>query len=191
MNTLRSTVVQPGPAEAAPQRRSLLGLIATVAGAGWLAGCGMFSKPPPAPPPPPPPPAAPPPRPGTLSIHVIAASGINPDARSRPSPVVVRLYELKASAPFESADFLSLYDKDLAVLGADIVVRDEFVLRPGESKAINKALAADTKFIGVVAAFRELERARWRALVAVLPNKSNLVTISLDGIAVQTTVTAT
>ena len=191
MNTLRSTVVQPGPAEAAPQRRSLLGLIATVAGAGWLAGCGMFSKPPPAPPPPPPPPAAPPPRPGTLSIHVIAASGINPDARSRPSPVVVRLYELKASAPFESADFLSLYDKDLAVLGADIVVRDEFVIRPGESKAINKALAADTKFIGVVAAFRELERARWRALVAVLPNKSNLVTISLDGIAVQTTVTAT
>ena len=191
MNTLRSTVVQPGPAEAAPQRRSLLGLIATVAGAGWLAGCGMFSKQPPAPPPPPPPPAAPPPRPGTLSIHVIAASGINPDARSRPSPVVVRLYELKASAPFESADFLSLYDKDLAVLGADIVVRDEFVIRPGESKAINKALAADTKFIGVVAAFRELERARWRALVAVLPNKSNLVTISLDGIAVQTTVTAT
>ena len=101
------------------------------------------------------------------------------------------MYELKASAPFESADFLSLYDKDLAVLGADIVVRDEFVIRPGESKAINKALAADTKFIGVVAAFRELERARWRALVAVLPNKSNLVTISLDGIAVQTTVTAT
>ncbi len=193
MNTLRSKVVQTGPAAAVPRRRSLLGLLATVAGAGWLAGCGMFSKPPPAAPPPapPPPPPPPPPRPGTLSIHIIAASGINPDARSRPSPVVVRLYELKTSAQFESADFLSLYEKDQSVLGAEIVARDEFIFRPGESKAINKALAADTKFVGVVAAFRELEKARWRALVPVLPNKSNLVTISLDGNAVQTTVTAT
>ena len=99
------------------------------------------------------------------------------------------MYELKASAQFESADFLSLYDKDQAVLGADIVVRDEFVLQPGEKKTVNKPLPADTKFIGVVAAFRELERARWRALVAVLPNMNNLIAINLDGIAVQTTVT--
>lgn len=156
----------------------------------------MFSKAPPPPPPaaaplPLPPPPPPPPKPGTLSINIIASSALNPDARRRPSPVVVRLYELKASALFEASDFVSLYDKDQSVLGADIVSRDEFVFQPGEIKAINKPLAADTKFIGVVAAFRELERARWRALVAVQPNKSNLVAISLDGIAVQTAVTAT
>ena len=179
MNTLRTPRV-PGLAFTPPRRRRVCGLIASAAGTGWLTGCaGLFSKPPP-----------PPPKPGTLSINIIASSGINPDARSRPSPVVVRMYELKASAQFESADFLSLYDKDQAVLGADIVVRDEFVLQPGEKKAIHKPLLADTKFIGVVAAFRELERARWRALVAVLPNKNNLIAINLDGIAVQTTVTA-
>jgi type VI secretion system protein VasD len=166
-------------------RRRVFGLLGLLAGVGsGLAGCGMFAKAPP------PAPAPPPPVKGTLSIHFIAASGINPDARARPSPVVVRLYELKASALFEAADFVSLYEKDQAILGADIVARDEFVFRPGENKAINKPLAAETKFIGVVAAFRELERARWRAVVALLPNKSNLVTISLDGIAVQTTVTA-
>jgi type VI secretion system protein VasD len=125
-----------------------------------------------------------------LSINLVASGAINPDARARPSPVVVRLYELKATAQFEAADFLSLYDKDQSVLGADIVTRDEFVLKPGESKVINKPLAADTKFIGVVAAFRELERARWRAVAAVLPNKNNVVAISLDGIAVQTITTA-
>jgi type VI secretion system protein VasD len=52
-------------------------------------------------------------------------------------------------------------------------------------------LVADTKYVGVVVAFRELERARWRAVVAVLPSKNNVVTITLDGIAVQTTVTST
>ena len=74
--------------------------------------------------------------------------------------MVIRIYELKNSAVFESADFVSLYEKDTTVLGADIVSRDEFVLKPGEIKTINKALAADTKFIAVFAAFRDLERAK-------------------------------
>ena len=77
------------------------------------------------------------------------------------------------------------------MLGADIVARDEFVLRPGETKAISKALAADTKFVGIFAAFRELERAKWRATATVLPNKNNVVAITLDGTAIQAVVTST
>ena len=83
----------------------------------------------------PPPPAAA--RAGSLAINIAASAGINPNTNNRPSPVVVRLYELKASAQFEAADFLSLYEKDQAVLGADIVTRDEFVLAPGEKKTID------------------------------------------------------
>jgi type VI secretion system protein VasD len=180
MDTLRSST---GQTDVALRRRRMVALIVGVAGTGSLTGCGMFAK---APPPPPPPP-----KPGTLSINISASSAINPNTNNRPSPVVVRVYELKASAQFESADFLSLYDKDQAVLGADIVARDEIVFAPGDKKVINKPLAADTKFIGVVAAFRDLERARWRALVPVLPNKNNLVAINLDGIAVSTAVTST
>jgi len=103
--------------------------------------------------------------------------------------VVLRIYELKASAHFDSADFVSLYEKDQAVLGADIVVRDEFVIQPGEIKTLKRLLGADTKFVGVVAAFREIDKARWRAVMTVMPNKDNLVTISLDGIAVRSTAT--
>ena len=74
------------------------------------------------------------------------------------------------------------------MLGADLVAREEFVLAPGDKKAINKPLGADTKFIGVVAAFRDLERARWRSLAPVAANKNNAVAVSLDGISVLTTV---
>ena len=163
------------------QRRRFCALAVGAAGAGALSGCGMLKKAPPAPPPP---------RPGGLVINVTASAGVNPNANNRPSPVVVRLYELKASAQFESADFLSLYDKDQSVLGADIVSRDEFVLAPGDKKAITKPLVADTKFIGVVAAFRDLERARWRAVAAVQPNKNNVIAITVDGISVLTTAAA-
>lgn len=144
----------------------------------------MFSKTPAVPPPPP---AS---KPATLTINIVTSDTVNPDARKRPSPVVVRVYELKSAAQFESSDFVSLFEKDQMLLGADIVARDEFVLRPSETKAIHKPLSPDSKFIGIFAAFRELERARWRGVVALVPGKNNAVTATLDGIAVQAAVMA-
>jgi type VI secretion system protein VasD len=132
-----------------------------------LPGCSMFSS-----------------GPAVLSTTLVASAQVNPDARRRPSPVVVRVFELKATTLFEQADFVSLFEKDQAVLAAELVSREEFVLRPGESKPINKPLAPDTKFIGIMAAFRELERARWRAVVPVVAGKKNVLEINLDGIAI-------
>lgn len=123
--------------------------------------------------------------PPTLNMTVVASAQVNPDARRRPSPVVVRVFELKASTLFEQADFVSLFEKDQAVLAAELVSREEFVLRPGETKPLTKPLAPETKFVGVMAAFRELERARWRAVVPVVAGKKNVIEVSLDGIVVQ------
>lgn len=152
-----------------PQDRRRWMLSATgVAVAVALPGCSLFSS-----------------GPATLSTTVVASAQVNPDARRRPSPVVVRVFELKAPTLFEQADFVSLFEKDQAVLAAEFVSREEFVLRPGDSKPINKPLSPDTKFIGVMAAFRELERARWRAVVPVVANKKNVIELKLDGIAIQ------
>jgi type VI secretion system protein VasD len=122
----------------------------------------------------------PPPKPKVLTVDVLAASRLNPSASGRPSPVVVRIYELKAAAPFESADFVSLFDKDQATLGGDVIARDEFVLSPGESMAIKRDLTADSKFIAVMAAFRDLERAKWRAVAPLVAGQDNALSVRLD-----------
>ncbi len=121
----------------------------------------------------------------TLDAKVVASAEVNPDSRKRPSPVVVRVFELKAPTLFEQADFVSLFEKDQAVLGAEMVSREEFVLRPGETRPLAKPLSPDTKFIGVMVAYRELERARWRAVVPVAPGKKNVIAIDLGDITVQ------
>jgi type VI secretion system protein VasD len=123
--------------------------------------------------------------PAVLTANVAASAQVNPDAKKRPSPVVVRVYELKSPTQFDSADFVSLFDKDQAVLGADMLSREEFVLRPGETKTITKTLAPDTKFIGVMAAFRELERSRWHVVVPVVAGKKNQMNINLIDIAIE------
>ena len=105
---------------------------------GILAGCAK-------PPPPPPPPRK-------LPIEVVAAPDINPDLRDRASPLTLRVLGLKAQAAFTSADFFSLFDKETATLGADLLLREEMVLRPGESRRFVWTLPGDFRFVGVVAA---------------------------------------
>ena len=165
-----------GCVESPRRRLSICG--AALALALLLTGCGLFGPKPAAPAAPPPPPPPPP----KLVLSIVAAAHLNPDANGRPSPVVVRLYELKSASQFGSADFLLLFDQDRSALASDIVTREEFVMRPGESKSISKPLAPETKAIGVMAGFRDVERARWRAAAMLTPAKDNVVTVVIDGI---------
>lgn len=126
-----------------------------------------------------------PPSKTTLVSTVIVGANANPDIRKRPSPAVVRVYELKSTALFESTDFVSLFDKDQASLGSELISREEAILSPNDVKAINKTLSPDAKFISVMVAFRELERARWRVFVPIVQGKKNVVKIRIDDVSVK------
>src|SRR5947207_3053449 len=93
--------------------------------------------------------AAPPPKPATIAATLDAHANVNPDARGRPSPVIVRFYELKSLAAFNAADFFSMFDRDKETLGAELVAREEFDLRPGEKRPLARTLQPDTRYIGV------------------------------------------
>src|SRR5262245_41026995 len=59
---------------------------------------------------------------------------VNPDRGGRPSPIVVRIYELKSVAAFNGADFFSLYDKEQETLGSELIGREEYQLHPAETR---------------------------------------------------------
>ena len=73
--------------------------------------------------------------PTSIDAQILASFEINPDANGRPSPLVVRIYELKSISAFNDADFFKLYDEEVATLGGDLLSREEFELTPGESKS--------------------------------------------------------
>lgn len=112
-------------------------------------------------------------------ITVAAAADTNPDASGRPSPVVVRVYQLNADAAFSGADFFSLYDDEQKVLGAQLIDRSEFVLAPAEKRTVDVAVAPETRFVGAVAAFRDIRNAQWRVLVPV-KRGSEAVTVGVE-----------
>ena len=149
------------------RREYRIRLAALVAAAAAAAGCG--GAPPPLPPPAVPPPltiAAPEEATVKAPMTITVAADANPDRNSRPSQVVVRIYQLRADAAFTSADYEPLYDQEKQVLGQELISRDEFVLQPTDTRTIDVVLAPETRFVGAMVPFRDIQNSRWRAVMA-------------------------
>jgi type VI secretion system protein VasD len=107
----------------------------------------------------------------TVEAKLHADKKLNPDLNGRPSPLVVRVYELKSLSVFNSADFFNLFEQDVALLGEDLQMRDEFAFQPGETKSLERDLRIDTRYLGIIGAYRDIENARWRNSVKVEPDE--------------------
>ncbi len=125
-----------------------------------------------------------PPPPTVIVAQVSAVASLNPDSEGRASPLVVRLYELTAGSPFDSADFFDLYDQDKATLGETFVAVDEIRVLPSETKTITRTLQPSTRFVGIVAAFRDVQLSTWRGLTEIPLNQTTTYDLMLDSLSV-------
>lgn len=119
-----------------------------------------------------------------VNIRLNGSGYLNPDLRGRPSPVVVRVYELKNAVNFVNADFFSLYTNAKNVLGSDLIATEEMELRPGQRIHLRYRVAEGTQYVGIVAAYRDLSDTTWRYVVKTIPKEKLYVNVVLasDGI---------
>jgi len=123
--------------------------------------------------------ASSPPKPARTRLTVAATSDTNPDANGRPSPVVVRVYQLKADTAFNAAEFFALFDDEMKVLGPDLIGRNEYTVAPSERRTLEMDVSADAKFVGIIAAYRDIRNAQWRTIMQA-PLKKYDVTIAVE-----------
>lgn len=117
--------------------------------------------------------------PSKMNALLVASSDVNADASGRAFPVVVRVYELVSNDAFVTADFFELFDNESETLGADLIAREEYELAPNEERLIRQDLDKNTRHIGVVAAFRQIENAEWARTVQVRSRRSNRISIQV------------
>jgi type VI secretion system protein VasD len=55
--------------------------------------------------------------PTTVQVHMVVSEQANPDLNERPSPIVIRIYELKSLGKFEEGDFYKLFENYDSLLG--------------------------------------------------------------------------
>ncbi|UVJ45970.1 type VI secretion system lipoprotein TssJ [Pseudomonas sp. LS1212] len=115
-----------------------------------------------------------------LNIKLTASDQLNPDLNGRPSPIVVRLIELKHPVAFESADFFSLYERAKESLAPDMVASEELELRPGETVELKLSVEEGSRYVGVLAAYRDLSETQWRYVVQLTPVELTEADLTLD-----------
>lgn len=148
--------------------------------------------------------------PQPVTGRILVMPGLNPNAEGRPSPVTVRLYQLRDREAFMEASLQELVMQDTDTLGAALLSRDSFDLCPvemganeasagevpcqGEEQTITQVFSPEARYLAVMAEFFDVRdpAAQWRA-VAALPQggveerNEATFTITLDGtrVAVQ------
>jgi type VI secretion system protein VasD len=115
-----------------------------------------------------------------LNLKLTASDQVNPDLNGRPSPIVVRLIELKHPVAFENADFFSLYERAKESLSPDLVASEELELRPGETAEFKLSVESGSRYVGVLAAYRDLRETQWRYVVQVTPADLTVAELTLD-----------
>jgi type VI secretion system protein VasD len=123
------------------------------------------------------------PKPVQTRTWFTASTDSNPDVHGRPSPVVIRIFELKSDAEFNGADFFSLYEREKETLGAAFIQREEYVLQPGEQKDLLLPMSREARYVGAIAAFRDIRGAKWRA-ISTAPRKTTGDMFSKDRMTV-------
>ncbi len=125
-----------------------------------------------------------PPPPTVVELTMAAAPNANPipnadGSPGAPAPVVVRVYQLKSPAAFEDADFFQLSQDAGGALGDDLLGSDEYFITPNASQTVVSELNPDARFIGVAAAFYQIDTAQWRATLPIPPNETTAVTANI------------
>lgn len=121
-----------------------------------------------------------PPKPERLEIRIATSTDLNPDIEGRPSPAVLHILQLTDVDEFNRADYFALTRGDAATLGGDVLSKTEIVLTPGVSTETRMELHPQAAHLGFVAGFRDIDNARWRLAQAVVPGKTDWISVSLD-----------
>lgn len=146
--------------------KSGLGVIGSAAIMMFLAAC-----------------ASKPPEDVSLTGSIQTVADVNPDALGRPSPLQIKVFQLAATEKFEQADYFELADAGEATLGADLLGVQAVMMAPGETRPYEGEFDPQTRFIGVIAGYRDIHQAKWRA-IAPMPEKSVMKLMRRGGVKI-------
>ena len=121
--------------------------------------------------------------PPSTELIINVSENVNPDTSERPSPVVMKIFELSSRTIFDTQDFFSLYESPEKLLGPDLLKKDELELQPGSVQNYEMSLNRNTRYVGVVVAYRNIDQARWRAVIEVDPTGYDDINVNVESIA--------
>lgn len=105
-----------------------------------------------------------------FKINVATASYLNPDNHNQSLPVELKIYQLTNADAFQQASFDDLWLHTQLVLRHALLTTNTFMISPNTQKEILLSRTKKTKYLGVIAIFRNPNGSQWRQLIKVSGN---------------------
>ncbi len=123
--------------------------------------------------------------PAVLTLTMVGGADQNPDPGGKAAPVAVKVYQLSATAKFTSSDWTALTEQEQATLGLEEAApSQQFVVAPGETQTQTIALKTGVSNIGIVALYRDIDHAQWRAVAPAADSGPTKLTLNIAKLAI-------
>ena len=113
-------------------------------------------------------------------LNIRTASYLNPDTKGNPAPVVVTVYELRSEKYFTQASFDNLESHPMDTLKSSLIDLHNFEIRPNENTKQEIYLNTDSSYIGLTAAYRNIDTAEWKKIIPVNSRKKVTLAVELE-----------
>ena len=101
-------------------------------------------------------------KPMSVNGNIQAMTILNPDVNGEYRPVNIKVYYLKSEKAFSQGSFKDLYQHPDKALGNSVLHVSSHQLLPGQMAVLSEKVPQGMKYIGVVAAFRHIQDAKWK-----------------------------
>lgn len=118
---------------------------------------------------------------------ISATRQINPDASARPSPVQIKVMQLAQRTTFDNLTFDQLFFDGALLLNNSLISESSLVLQPGQQITHTVSLQENVTHIAIIAAYRNIDQARWKHVYPVDPYSHATAHIKLDADGISAT----
>jgi type VI secretion system protein VasD len=123
--------------------------------------------------------------PAVLTLTMVGGADQNADPGGKAAPIAIKVYQLTATAKFQSSDWTALTEQETQTLGQDEAApSQQFVVAPGETQTQSFTLKMGVQNIGIVALYRDIDHAQWRAMAPAADSGPTKLTLTIAKLAV-------
>ncbi len=125
-------------------------------------------------------------KPTHIELVVQSSKDLNPDLDDVSSPLMLTFYELESAEKFLKYDFWKLLNKSGKKLGDDLVSQSKHIIVPQQEQVYKIVFEKNTKFLGVIGKFRNIEnKSSWKYVINLEQEKYNYIELKIKKFSIE------
>ncbi|RXJ67324.1 type VI secretion system lipoprotein TssJ [Halarcobacter ebronensis] len=125
-------------------------------------------------------------KPTHIELVVESSNDLNPDINNVSSPLMLTFYELESAENFLKYDYWTLMEESGKNLSRDLISQTKHIITPNQKQTYKIRFDADTRFLGVVAQFRDIQNnTNWKQAINLEEDSYNYSELKLKKFTIE------